>query len=310
MARAPKKENLTTDDQIAVDTSLESVAHKLRGHYTLMGVRLIGTEVLLVHQWTEKAVIEMLSSMGGHPMPRLFKDLTEEGHNSAYRNMEGADVLPLRVIKACITAGASHTRGAVKKNVFSNYVRIIGHTAPIHWTSINRCDVRTVKVGPWNNRVVDLRARTLYAGWHVDFVIRFPHEIIPMAQVVAALREAGDSVGLCEMRPEKGGELGTFNIEAIAPEEIDGLIQACMSPEKLFEIPQQLLRAASAQIEDLDKRNPKRKMVAVAEGVNSAPERFAADEIATLLDKIARLEALVHAHGLTPVMTADNNSAE
>src|SRR5271170_2939458 len=100
MAKAAKKNDVTIETPKVDDELIEllpTVATKLRGHYTLLGLRLIGTEVLLVHQWTEKAVIEMLAKMTGNPMPRLFKDLTEEGENSAYRNMKGEDVLPCRV---------------------------------------------------------------------------------------------------------------------------------------------------------------------------------------------------------------------
>jgi hypothetical protein len=218
-----------------------------------------------------------LSLASSYAAASLDKDLEKEGDSSAYRNEMGEDVLPCRIIKACFVEGASQTRGAVKAHEFKKYVRVVGHTAPIHFTSVDRCDVRTVKVGPWHDRCVDLRARTLYTDWYADVVLRFPHTVIGLDKVTAAIRAAGEAVGLCEMRIEKGFDLGGFAVEALPPTSVADIVQANGSPERVFEIPKALLRAASSKVEDLDKRNPKKKVVALANGVNGAVERHAAD---------------------------------
>ena len=254
----------------------KDIATILRGEQTVMPVRLRG-DAILVHQWGEKSILEMLSKMAGHPVAQLDKDLTAEGEASAYRNEKGQDVLPCRVIKACFEGGASQTRGAVKAHEFKRHVRVVGHTAVLHFESVDRCDVEPVKVGPWNDRSVDLRARTLYTNWYCDIVLQFPHTIIGSEKVATAMREAGNSVGLCEKRIEKGFSLGGFVIEAVDTSQVDTIIQANSSPERRFKIPASLLRAASAKLEDVDKRNPKKKAVSVVNGVNGAPARHAAE---------------------------------
>lgn len=262
--------------QKAAKATRVDVATALHGEYTLMALRLRG-DVLLVHQWGQKSILEMLSKMAGHPVAQLNKDLVEEGKASSYKNELGQDVLPCRIIKACFAGGASQTRGAVKAGEFNRHVRVVGHTAPLTFESVDRCDVRTVKVGPWNDRVVDLRARTLYTGWSCDIVLRFPHAVIGSEKVITAIREAGESVGLCEMRIEKGFDLGGFAVEDVATSRIEAIMAANASPEKKFSIPEALLRSASAKLEDTDKRNPKKKAVATVNGVNGAPARHAAD---------------------------------
>jgi hypothetical protein len=253
------------------------IATILRGEYTLMALRLRG-DLLLVHQWTQKATFEMLATMAGHPVAQLNKDLTKEGEDSAYRNEKGEDVLPCRTIKACFVGGASQTRGAVKAHEFKRHVRVIGHTAPLHWGSIDRCNVEPVKVGLWNDRRVDLRARTMYSNWYCDIIVRFPHVIIGADKVVAAIRASGDCVGLCEKRIEKGFELGGFSVESVATSRIESILDANSSPEKRFEIPEILLRSASTKLEGVNKRNYKKKAVSVAMSVNGAVDRHAADE--------------------------------
>lgn len=253
---------------------LSDVATMLRGEYTIMGLRLSG-DALLVHQWGQKAFLEMLARMGGHPVPQMNKDLSEEGYHSAYRNAKGEDVVPCRVIKACFCNGAAKTKGAVKQHEFTSNVRVLEHTSPLHFEHVDRCDVDLVKVGPWNDRVVDIRARTLYTNWYCDVVLKFPHNVIGASKVIAAVREAGDSAGLCEKRIEKGFGLGGFIIKSLPLEEIEATVQACSSPEARFEIPEYLLHAASAKVEDLDKRNPKKKALAVVKNLATAEQRFA-----------------------------------
>lgn len=262
--------------EIVEESSSNTALHALHGEVTAIAVRLRG-DFLLVHQWGQKSVLEMLSKMAGHPMPQLNKDLYEEGLASAYRNMREEDVLPCRIIKACFVNGAGQTRGAVKVHEFNKYVRVMGHTAPLQFESVDRCDVETVKVGPWNDRVVDLRARTLYTGWHCDIIVKFPHAIIGREKIVLAMRMAGEAVGLCEKRIEKGFGFGGFQVENVEEGRVDVILEANASPEKKFEIPEALLHAASSKLVDADKRNPKKKMVAVVNGVNGAEARHEAE---------------------------------
>lgn len=256
----------------------KDVYEQLHGETTLTAYRLKGDN-LLVHQWAHKSVLEMLATMAGHPVVQLNKDLTEEGENSAYRNLRGEDVLPCRIVKAALVNGAGATRKAVKAHEIQRHVRILGHTSPLRFEDVNRCDVMPVKVGPWNDRVTDLRSRTMYMNWACDIVIRFPHEIISGDKIALALREAGESIGFCEMRRAKGHDYGCFEVEALHADEIEGIVKACASPERRFVIPPELLRAASAQLEDVDDRNPKRKAVAVVTHLAEAPARHDADPV-------------------------------
>src|SRR5271166_3357370 len=102
-------------------TDVQDVMRTLHGEVTVMAFRLRG-DLLLVHQWGQKSIIEMLSKMAGHPCPQLDKDLSEEGLASAYRNEQDEDVLPCRIIKACFVGGASQTKGAVKAHEFNKHV--------------------------------------------------------------------------------------------------------------------------------------------------------------------------------------------
>src|ERR1700679_1462306 len=125
----------------AKETSkMANTTETLLGEVTVMAFRIRG-DLLLVHQWGQKSVLEMLAKMAGHPVPQLDKDLTEEGFASAYRNELDQDVIPCRIVKACCVNGAPQTRKALKAHEFNRHVRVLGHTAPLTFGSVNRCDV-------------------------------------------------------------------------------------------------------------------------------------------------------------------------
>jgi hypothetical protein len=269
--KSPKASELETP---AKESAHQDPFQTLTGDVALLPVRLKGDH-LLVHQWSEKAVIEMLSRMTGHDMPQMPKDLTREYESSHYRNTKDEHVLPCRTIKACLVSGASATGKSVKPSEIKQKVRIMGHTAPIH--GAHEMDVRIVEVGPWNDRVPDVRARCLYTDWHIDVVIRYPHHIIPAAKIVLALRQAGEEVGLCEFRQQKGGDLGGFSIEALPEKSVEAIIKACSLPEQMFKIPPELLRSATTIVSDKDRQNMGRRAVGAVNAVNGAVDRFEAE---------------------------------
>jgi hypothetical protein len=250
----------------------------LRGNVALMPVRLRGS-ALMVHRWGQKAIIEMLSKMTGADMPQLPKDLTKEYEDAAYKNLRAEHIIPCRVIHACMVAGASTSQGAVKASEIKQRVTVLQHTAPIRGHV--EMDVRPVKVGPWNDKVVDLRARPLYTDWYTDIVLRFQSDTVSKDKVLIALRQAGSEIGLCEFRKAQGGDLGHFEVEALPITDVDRIIEECSSPEEKFVIPPELLRAATAYADSkTDKRNGAKKAVGLIGVVNGAEDRFAAAEAA------------------------------
>lgn len=59
----------------------------------------------------------------------------------------------------------------------------------------------------------DLRYRPMYRDWSARIVISFPPGIITPRSILNLVNIAGKYIGLCEWRPEKGGEWGMFKID-------------------------------------------------------------------------------------------------
>lgn len=217
---------------------------KMRSTRVRLPLRVTLATPLLMQRWTSKAVRKMLGNMVGMPQPKEDKDLTKDFDESWYRNELGEPVMPCRIVKACIIEGAISTGKVVTKADLKRGLRVLGYTAPLKGGD-KKMDVKIVRNatgGP------DVRSRAMFpVGTTFDVVLEFGAPLTP-DRVIAAVEAGGATIGLCEWRPEKGGDLGTFDIEPLPSDEktIQRILKACSSPEDEFVLPPEMLRAFNA----------------------------------------------------------------
>jgi hypothetical protein len=232
---------------------------------------------MLMHRWSYKAIVEVLAAMTGLKLPQLAKDLTKEFEESWYRNVNGACGLPCRIVKASIAAGARETNGTVGEPTMKKHMRVVGEFSTLHFDGqedfmqVVEMDVRPVRVGPWNDRVVDMRARALIpAGAYCDVVLDFGGKLT-VDQVITAAISGGLLMGCCDSRPEKGGDYGTYEVEPLPIDAttISSIISACAPPEHEYKIPPELLHAVNAVPEE-EMSDKQRKARALLNGSGAA----------------------------------------
>lgn len=248
MAFGKKTETVMTYSQENVSELAAEALRKMRSTRVRLPLRCTLETPLLVQRWTSKAVRKMLGNMVGMPQPREDKDLTKDFEDSWYRNMKGEAVMPCRIIKACIVEGAISTGKVVTKMDLKRGLRVLGYASPLRspeGTVDKEMNVRIVRNA---TGTPDIRSRAQFApGTYFDVVLEFGPPLSP-DKVIAASEAAGASIGLCEWRPEKGGDLGTFNIKPLPSDEktIKEILRACSSPEDEFILPPEMLRAVGA----------------------------------------------------------------
>lgn len=190
---------------IPVDPKINPVRQEV------LTVTIVGKSGLIQHQWTEKAR-QMLRDKhaGKKTKTREVRNPKQEAYDAAYRTVNGEYGIPVKALKAAII-GAAHKDLGVEKTLVRKALFIpctdANDVLPMVCDEpIMREDY--VRVG----QGTDLRYRPEFHKWQVTFDIEFDADLLGVDDISNLIERAGFGVGLCEWRPEKGGENGRFSL--------------------------------------------------------------------------------------------------
>lgn len=173
-----------------------------------------GTSILVQHQWSEKAKTMMREKQSGKKTKtREVRNVREEAMAATYRTSKGEYGIPVTALKAAIIKAAHKDLGVAQTLVRRALFLICndpGQILPIKTEEpIIREDM--VRVGAGS---ADLRYRPQFApGWECDVVVQYDVDMLTPTDIVNLINRAGFGVGLCEFRPEKGGDWGRFQVK-------------------------------------------------------------------------------------------------
>jgi hypothetical protein len=187
---------------------------------------IIGDTPLITHAWSQKARQEMLCKQMKLPVHRETKDPIDAFMRSMYRtdeNYYGAPAVGFKnaMVSACtsvdgvtktaarqafIVVGERGKTRAAFADLFSpqDLVRILSPNPP----TLREDMVRLAGIG----NTADLRYRAEFWPWGAKLTIRFNQNVLSLDQLANLLNTSGFGVGLCEWRPERDGQYGTFHV--------------------------------------------------------------------------------------------------
>ena len=176
-------------------------------------VQIEGTSPMIQHQWTEKARRQLREKKGGKKTrDRTVCDPAAECEAATYRTADGQCGIPVDAVKACLI-GAAHKDLGIEKTLVKKGLFVLCPDANRVIAFASHADPRMREdcVRP-NMGGADLRYRPQFDAWAVDLDIEYNPDLLTPAAIVNLIGAAGFGVGLCEWRPEKGGEFGRFRV--------------------------------------------------------------------------------------------------
>lgn len=184
--------------------------------------RIVGTSPLIQHAWSDKALKQMRDKHAGNKTKnRDVRDPQKEGEEAAYRTSDGRYGIPAAAVKkAMITA--AHKDIGIEKTVVKKAIRIISededNIIPID------CDEPEIREDAVRvQSATDLRYRPYFHRWSADISFEVDAEWLTIESLVNLINRAGFGVGICEWRPEKGGEFGRFQLDTTAEVKVESL---------------------------------------------------------------------------------------
>lgn len=216
MTTAVAAKNGKTPDATAEQTSTVTI-RRISKERLLIPIR--GTASLIVHNWSEKAKLQMLDATQGKKKIKEPKDPNADFESSLYRLPDGGYGIPALSFKNAMVSGARYfgkdlTMVQVRQAIFVAGIRSADKT-PVQLTPIQsdggpimREDMVRVGMGG-----TDLRYRGEFWPWTAVVDLTYVKSLLDQGSVISLLEAAGFGVGVCEWRPERSGANGTFEID-------------------------------------------------------------------------------------------------
>lgn len=175
-------------------------------------LKIEGLSPLIQHNWSEKALQEMRDKHAGKKSKdRSMREPEQEFEAAAYKTAQGNPGIPVSALKAAII-GAAHKDLGVEKTLVRKALFIPcddpnGILEMECSEPLMREDY--VRVGQGST---DLRYRPEFREWSVEFIVEHDADLLTLNDIANLISRAGFGVGIGEMRPERGGEHGRFQV--------------------------------------------------------------------------------------------------
>lgn len=185
---------------------------------------IVGTSPLIQHKWAEKAKQEMRDKQQGgkKTKTRSLRDPEAEAKAATYTTDDGKIGLPGLAFKTALLS-AAHKDIGIEKTLVRKAIFLVTNDServlPISGSDpVVREDMVRVGMGS-----ADLRYRPEFREWKCSIELEVDGELLQCEDVLALVNRAGFGIGICEWRPEKGGEFGRFEIDRDVPVEWEEL---------------------------------------------------------------------------------------
>ena len=177
-----------------------------------------GTSPLIMHQWSEKAKREMREKQqdGKKTKGREKRVPADEAKAATYTTADGEIGIPGMAFKSALVSAAHKDIGIEKTLVRKALFLVTTDPDKVLPITGSEPTVREdmVRVGMGS---ADLRYRPEFVEWQCLIELEVDSELLQRDDVLALVDRAGFGVGICEWRPEKGGEYGRFEIDRTVP---------------------------------------------------------------------------------------------
>ena len=175
---------------------------------------LIGNTWLMTQPFAEKARREIEGKQQKKPKGARAARNPQKEYEAAFYRIPGKKNIygiPAAGIKKCAVRACSFVDGIFMTTARGAFhvVEGPGGLVPIK-NSPPVYDARPVVL---KSGVKDMRYRPRFEKWSVTFDVQYNENVISLEQLVNLYNNAGFSVGLCELRPERGGSYGMFHVK-------------------------------------------------------------------------------------------------
>lgn len=179
-------------------------------------ITLEGVTPLLVNNFDEKTRKQIEDDYQQKAKVKKKPPTPQEQYESSLYYFGGSKKrygIPAAGLKKCAVSAVRYVDGKLTMTKCLGAFHVVGDTGGlIEIKGKPTIDERLVRVGNFGNKKPATRYRARFDEWSVTFDIMYNAGVISVSQLLNLYETAGFSVGQCEYRPEKSGNLGMFKV--------------------------------------------------------------------------------------------------
>lgn len=186
---------------------------------TQVVVNVTGTTQLVQHKFDEKSRKQILDKkLGKKSRKREKSDPKAEYEAAMHLTADGKYGIPVSAVK-CALINAAHKDIGIEKTLVKKGVYLICHDP--NGVIEMQCSEPIMREDPVRVGMggTDLRWRPQFDNWSATIEAELTDMFMDQETFVNLLDLAGSAAGLCENRPEKGGDWGRFEVERSEPDD-------------------------------------------------------------------------------------------
>jgi hypothetical protein len=209
------KTKKVTTDVVAAEKEEKIVIPPIQKKTAL--ITLVGTTPLMVNNFSTKSKTEMLEKQmkkakGAKESRNIEKEVEAALYRLSGKNRYG---MPASGLKNCAVSACRFIEGVPMTRAKGSFFVLEDENGLVEIKSKKgyTVDERPVSIGKFGNKTKMIRFRPRFDDWSCTFKVVYNPNIISAEQLLNLYENAGFSVGLCEFRPEKSGNLGMFEVK-------------------------------------------------------------------------------------------------
>lgn len=177
-------------------------------------ITLIGDSPLLVNNFSEKSKVEMMEKQQKRAKgAKEARDPAAEVEAALYRLPNGKYGVPASGLKNCAVSACRFIEGVKMTTAKGSFFVLEDADGLVELQAKKHVvDERMVAIGPFGKKVKLVRFRPRFDEWSIKFKVLYDPDTISAEQLLNLYERAGFSIGICEYRPEKSGNLGMFSV--------------------------------------------------------------------------------------------------